>query len=281
MPVKKIITDYGKAVEIGRVLHEGFERRNGFFEHTPLPEYINPDIVDGSREQALFFTYVMALDYQTNANRLWSRSRVRFNRQHDVFEPEVILATNRIELEKLIKSLGGRYPSVQAKAWQKISSILLDDYGGDPRNIAIEPMSLKEVKSRLSEFPILKGPKVGRVYTRIMGEKGLFKITDLHTLDVAIDVQVVKFTFYTGVLKVEGFIDEDFQSITIRKPLEDVWRRAAKELKCPPWKLDEPIWIVASNLCTNFSCRSCPVVKHCLKSFDYEFTGGKLFHNSS
>ncbi len=275
----KIIIDSKRAVEIGKILHDGFERKTGFFKYTPMPEYIPPDVPEGSRELALYFTYVMALDYQTKADRLWSRSREQFNKRRDLFEPEVILSMDYPDLVSLVKSLGGRYPNNGARAWRRISSLLLEDYGGDPRNIASEPTSLREIKSRLSPFPSLRGPKVGRVYTRIMGEKGLFKVSDLDSLDVAIDVQITRFTFFTGALKAEGHVYSSFQSPRIKNAIEGVWRKAASEIKCPPWKLDEPIWTIASNLCSHpFKCGMCPVEKLCLKDLDYGFQEGKLWH---
>lgn len=276
----KIITDYEKAIEIGKIIHDGFEKKTGFFKYTTMPEYIYPDVPDVSRELALYFTYVMALDYQTKADRLWSRSREQFNRRGDLFEPENILSMDFSDLVTLVKSLGSRFPNNGARAWRKISSLLLEEYKGDPRNIAVERTSLKEIKSRLSPFPSLRGPKVGRVYTRIMGEKGLFNVSDLDSLDVAIDVQVTRFTFYTGVLKAEGRIYSSFQSHMIKNAIEGVWRKVASEVNCPPWKLDEPIWTIASNLCSHqFKCNTCPVEKLCNKDFNYGFQNGILSHD--
>jgi len=37
-----------------------------------------------------------------------------------------------------------------------------------------------------------------------MGETGLFKVKNLHELDIAVDKQVARFTFYTGVIKIKA-----------------------------------------------------------------------------
>ncbi|MHA2394489.1 MAG: hypothetical protein ACXAEX_21360 [Promethearchaeota archaeon] len=36
-----------------------------------------------------------------------------------------------------------------------------------------------------------------------------------------------------------------------------------KKIGCAPWQLDEPIWTITSQLCTNYECNSCSVYKIC------------------
>ena len=103
--------DIPLAKSIGEILHEQFQNKTGYFEGHVMPEYIKPPIAEGSRELALYYTYIISVDYQTDAHKLWMNSRERYNEKPDIFEPETILSTPDEELTGFIKSLGARYPN--------------------------------------------------------------------------------------------------------------------------------------------------------------------------
>jgi len=113
-----------------------------------------------------------------------------------------------------------------------------------------------------------------------MAEKGLLNISDFHNLDIPVDIQVARFTLYTGVLKPSN---ESFTECVHNNPLrgliEDVWREAAQKIGTSPWKLDEPIWTIGSKLCTKKLCSKCPVESFCNKNFGIIFKGSTLFWN--
>ena len=65
-----------KAFKIGERLFDQFYNRKGFFEDYSMPEYVLPrNLEEGSREHALFLTYVISIDYMTDAVKLWRKSR--------------------------------------------------------------------------------------------------------------------------------------------------------------------------------------------------------------
>jgi hypothetical protein len=109
-----------------------------------------------------------------------------------------------------------------------------------------------------------------------MGDLGLFKISDLDTLDVAVDVQVSRLSFYTGVLKPLRDLEGCVHNPPIRPEVEKIWRQAAEKVGCAPWHLDMPIWVIASNLCTNQKCTPCPVRRLCERNFNIKIQGNNL-----
>jgi N-glycosylase/DNA lyase len=143
---------------------------------------------------------------------------------------------------------------------------LLEKYGGDPRNITAQPLTIKEIKEKLVDFPYLRGSKLANFYIRVMGETGLFKIKDLNELDIPVDKQVTRFTIYTGVLKLKG---GKFQGCAnddpLRSVIQEAWRNAARSIGAAPWKLDEPMWNIGSKLCVKRKCGQCPVKGYCDK----------------
>ena len=257
-----------KALKIAEKLFDQFYSRKRFFADYSMPEYILPrNLKEGTREHALFLTYVISIDYMTDAEKLWKRSRGAYELHPDRFTPEEILRFSPRTVENIVKSLGARFYSNAAKTWIKISKLLVEKYGGDPRNITKEPLEIDEIKRRLRDFPYLRGNKLSNFYIRAMGETGLFKVKNLKELDIPVDKQVARFTMYTGVLKL---LSEQFTGCVHEEPMrgliEEAWRNAAKKLDTAPWKLDEPIWTVGSKLCSQRRCGKCPVEELCDKT---------------
>jgi endonuclease III len=233
-----------------------------------MPEYVLPrNLKEGSREHALFLTYVISIDYMTDAVKLWKKSRGAYELYPDRFTPEQLLKVSPKTVETFVRTLGARFGSTAAKIWTNLSRILADKYAGDPRNLTIEALTIQEIKKRLNEFPSLRGPKLSNFYIRAMGETGLLKVKNLEELDIPVDKQVARFTMYTGVLRL---LSEQFvgcaQDEPLRGLIEEAWRYAAKTLGTTPWKLDEPIWTVGSKLCSDRKCGQCPVEDLCDKT---------------
>jgi len=256
-----------KAFKIAERLFDQFYGRKGVFEDYSMPEYVLPrNLKEGSREHALYLTYVISIDYMTDAEKLWEKSRGAYELYPERFTPEVILKFSPRTVETFVKKLGARFYSNAAKTWIKISKVLVDKYDGDPRNITPEPLEIAALKKRLQDFPYLKGNKLSNFYLRAMGETGLFKVKNLDELDIPVDKQVARFTLYTGVLKL---LSKQFigcpQESPLRELIEEAWRNAAKKLDIAPWKLDEPIWTIGSKLCSKRKCGKCPVEDLCDK----------------
>jgi len=269
---KKIATefviDYKKAFKIAETLFDQFYNRKGVFKGYSMPEYVLPrDLKAGTREHALFLTYVISIDYMTDAEKLWRRLRGAYELSPEMFTPEKILKVSPTTVEDFVKNLGARFYSNAAKIWIKTSQLLVDKYGGDPRNITNQLLTIEEIKEKINEFRSLRGPKLRNFYIRAMGETMLFKVKNLDELDIPVDKQVARFTMYTGVLKLlseqfQGCIHED----PLRSLIEEAWRSAAKKLGTASWKLDEPIWTIGSKLCSERKCSKCPVGDLCDKT---------------
>lgn len=254
-----------RAFKIAERLFDQFYNRKGIFADYSMPEYILPKNLEaGTREYALFLTYVISIDYMTDAVKLWERSRGAYELHPERFTPEKILKASPRSVEIFVRRLGARYYTNAAKAWIKVSRVLNDKYDGDPRNITREPLEIVDVKKRLKDFPYLRGSKLSNFYIRSMAEKDLFKVKNFNELDIPVDKQVARFTMYTGVLKLlSGQFVGCVQEKPMRDFIEEAWRNAAKKLGTAPWKLDEPMWTIGSKLCSERTCGQCPVEDLC------------------
>jgi len=257
--------DDGRAVKIAKVLLSLHTEKHSLVS---MPEYQLPrNLQPGSREHANYLTYIISIDYMTDAEKLWRNARGAYELYPERFSPEKILAASDRTLQVFLRRLGARYGSYAAKTWKRISKILLDRYRGDPRNITTQPSMIEEIKRKLDVFPYLRGPKLTNFYIRAMGETGLLKVKNLEELDIPVDKQVTRFTTYTGVVK---FLSSKFQGCAnddpLRSVIQEAWREAARALEIAPWKLDEPIWNIGSKLCTQRKCHQCPVERLCNKT---------------
>jgi len=265
--------DEAKATAIGKTILDQFYNKRGFFQGYEMPEYIlPPNLEKSSREHALYLTYVISVDYMVNAVKLWNNSREEYYAYPEHFQPESILRMGDQSLTTIVRRVGARFPSTGARAWKAISKILLERYDGDPRRITETPQPIKSIKAKIADFPHLKGNKLSNFYLRAMGENQLLKITNFNELDIPVDIQVARFTIYTGVLGLEhgtfrGCVHEE----PLRNLIEETWRDAAHNLGTYPWKLDEPIWTIGSKLCSKKKCGQCPVKQYCDKMFDVRF----------
>lgn len=91
-------------------------------------EYRLPRNLQGSREHTLYLTYVISVDYMTDAERLWQKARSAYELYPERFMPEKVLTISERTLRASLRKLGARFDSYAAKTWKKISAILVEKY---------------------------------------------------------------------------------------------------------------------------------------------------------
>ena len=97
--------------DIANRLFDQFYGQKGFFEGYTMPEYLLPTgMIKGSREHALYLTYVISIDYMTDARKLWSNARGAFSFYPERFQPSTILDLADRTLTSFLRNLGARYP---------------------------------------------------------------------------------------------------------------------------------------------------------------------------
>jgi len=259
--------DVDKARTIATRVYSMFQKREGFYSKVTMPEWIlPPGIIEGSKEHALYLTYVISVDYMVNAEKLWQNAREKYSFNPDFFNPNFLLKAEKPLLRAILKDLGVRFINNGVKTWKEISKILVEEFNGDPRNLTPIEMTVGEVKKLLEKFPSLRGYKLSNFYIRAMTEKGLIKVRDPENLEIPVDLQVARFTIYSGVLELEsGSFDGCIYEL--RRVIEITWRKACENTNIKPYELDEPIWQIGSKLCSKKKCNLCPINDKCSHNF--------------
>ena len=165
------------------------------------------------RTVRLFLTFVSAMDRMREANSLWEAAAELFSSHPELFEPSEAIKIPLDKLESLLrKSRVSKYHTQDSKAWHVISGSLalgdspirrvIDSGLGDAEEL------LRSLKSRdemgRSKFPLLRGPKIGPMWVRIMADPGGAEIERIEKVPVAVDVQVRRATENLGIANTRG-----------------------------------------------------------------------------
>lgn len=170
---------------------------------------------DGQRELTVrrFLTFVSAMDRARDSNRLWSDAAKMLDLRPEAFDPSEASAMPQDQLREVLSAarVSQRHGQDSA-AWRTIASSLHAGEGavaelveqgkGDAHEL------LKDLRSAGSEgrprYPLLRGPKLGPLWVRVMAAPGGAEVENIHVVPVAVDVQVRKVTENLGVASTTG-----------------------------------------------------------------------------
>jgi predicted RNase H-like HicB family nuclease len=215
------------------------------------------------RTGRLFLTFIAALDRARDAMRLWRAGGNLFQAHPELFEPSKAAAVSLPVLNKLLSEFRvSQRHGPDSKAWQTIARSLSD---GNPSPVfrVIEDgvgdavALLHDLQSKVSgrnRFPMLRGPKIGPMWVRMMAAPGKARIDGIDTIPVAIDVHVRRVTENLGVTDTEGYPIEKARPI-----IQEAWHKAvaATDIGGPKGiagtcaALDPALWFFGKHGCSH------------------------------
>ena len=213
------------------------------------------------RDIRLYLTYITALDRARDAMSLWQNGLRMFHSRPEMFEPAGVAT---IPIDTLRETLASYRVSQRhgpdSKAWSTISSSLASGEGpvcraieggvGDAHELLRELQSKSAGKNR---YPLLRGPKIGPMWVRILAAPGGATISNIDTIPVAVDVHVKRVTENLGVT------DTGELGVGKAKPIiHSAWREAiaAASIGGPPGiagtcaALDPALWLFGKYGCS-------------------------------
>ena len=216
----------------------------------------------GDAEIRLFITFTAAMDRARDADRLWNASARLFLDRRWPFVPEEVRRQSTERLMGELRSYGvSQRHTVDSGGWYKIAQSLVDsrlsvvrtaiyDGKGDAKDLL---KALQAVDAGGPRFPLLRGPKIGVMWVRMLAYPGGASISSLGELDVAVDVQVRKVSEYLGVTRTKGQDLERVRTLIHRVWAEDVRRNGAEgpgPLANAPAAVDPALWFYGKWGCT-------------------------------
>ena len=88
-----------------------------------MPEDANPGLGKGTKENYLYFTLPMALNYQRNSYKLWEAAKAAYldTETRDIFSPEYVVKMKQGELRtKLLRYKVALRPNKHIEIWGRL-----------------------------------------------------------------------------------------------------------------------------------------------------------------
>lgn len=242
---------------------------DGIFGEHQMPEDILPSgLAASSREQLLFLTLTVSVDYMRPALELWRSAREAWANAETryLFEPRAVIDAGYTRVEGDLKRRGvSRKTRRDALAWFTIARTLSEKWNGDPRAFLEDcnnhaPTILRRLnddkhldQGRMrSDFPLLKGPKIAPLWVRTLRDNAGIELSGLDEVPIPVDVHVLRATLCTGVMEgsFNGSTTEIFAEV------RRVWRDATYGLRLPDGRpmaaldVDEALWTLSRLGCS-------------------------------
>ena len=215
-----------------------------------MPEDENPHLDLSSKENYLYFTLPMALNYQRNSYTLWESANKTYNdeKTNFIFDPKVVVESEFASVqEALVKYKVALQKNKQTEIWIKLCSTFLKYFDGDIRKLFIEQdydiLKIKEfVLKHKKEFPYLSGNKILNYWLYVLYQYTDVTYKNSEELTVAPDTHVIKSTYRLGLITEEELNSSNVQLIVIKR-----WQELFAGTKYKPIDIHTPLWLWSRN----------------------------------
>lgn len=211
-----------------------------------------PDTIKyGSKEYFIYVFYSCMLDYGMKSSYYHDNLIKTYKKFPEIFNPSYVVK-NPDMLDDIIRnSVHVRYPRVAKTKWLKLSEFLTKESDLKTRINNIE--SYKELSDYIDSTKSF-GQKTGGLLKRLIADAvGKYTIDD-----IPIDRHDIEISYLLGV------VNESDLSETEIKELSDVWVNASKNMGINPSLVDQYLWTIGVDFCTNKNCDACPLKKICM-----------------
>lgn len=236
----------GRRIEIDKVhaLLEAYQ--SGRLGGEKMPEDENPHLKKDSKENYMYFTLPMALNYQRNSYVLWEcANRMYANKEAKwVFDSkEVCLLPEELLKECLVKYKVALQPNKQPQIWKKICETIESKFAGDIRNLfVINDYSVKQIKEYIQnnkkDFPYLGGNKICNYWLYVLEQYTNIEFVDRENITVAPDTHVIQASKKLGVIT-EG----ESQSPNVQNIVAERWNLLLMDTDLKPIDVHTPMWL--------------------------------------
>lgn len=216
-----------------------------------MPEDANPNLEKGSKENYLYFTLPMALNYQRNSYTLWESANKTYQDAETkfVFDPKQCLEKSFEEVQyALTKYKVALQNQKQTKIWLTLCNTLVELFDGDIRNLFkqldydVDKIRSFIQKDNKRKFPYLSGTKICNYWLYVMFQYTNAKYKNIENLTVAPDTHVIKATHRLGLINDNELNRSDVQLIVIER-----WNDLFKGTKYKPIDIHTALWLWSRN----------------------------------
>jgi len=220
--------------------------QDGLLGGEKMPEDENPHLDKSSKENYMYFTLPMALNYQRNSYVLWECANRMYADEtaRKVFDTKAVC---RIEEEilrdHLVNYKVALQPNKQSIIWKTLCETIENTLDGDIRNLFLKnDFSVKKVKdyiqSHKKEFPYLGGNKICNYWLYVLEQYTDIRFVDRENITVAPDTHVVQASKRLGVIS-----EEEAESSNVQELLANRWVELLQGTELVPIDVHTPMWL--------------------------------------
>jgi hypothetical protein len=194
------------------MLLEKVKRLLALYEQGLIPTLaqheVNPGLSTASRENYLYFTLPVCINFQRNSPAMWAAALATWEdpATQYVFFPEKLAETPLEQIRAdLVKHKLALQPNKHTLIWTTIAKTLHDYYNNDPRNIIKEAgsdagklITLLQ-KTHRKRFPYLSGPKLSNYWPFILSHYTDVQFKNSQEISIIPDTHVLQSSTQLGL----------------------------------------------------------------------------------
>lgn len=211
-----------------------------------MPEDENPHLDKAAKENYMYFSLPMALNYQRNSYVLWECANRMYgdSEAKAVFDSKSVCDMSEEMLRKyLVKYKVALQPNKQPLIWKKLCETIEARLNGDIRNLFVwNHFSVKEIKEYIArykkDFPYLGGNKICNYWLYVLEQYTDIKFEDRENITVAPDTHVVQASVKLGIIS-----EEEATASNVQEVVAERWKELLKDSKFKPIDVHTPMWL--------------------------------------
>ena len=220
--------------------------QDGLLGGEKMPEDENPHLDKDSKENYMYFTLPMALNYQRNSYVLWECANCMHADEmaRSVFDSKAVCNMD----EEILRDHLANYkvalqPNKQPVIWKTLCETIENTLDGDIRNLFLyNDFSVKKVKVYIQfhkkEFPYLGGNKICNYWLYVLEQYTDIKFVDRENITVAPDTHVVQASTRLGVIS-----EEEAENSHVQELLVNRWAEILQGTELVPIDVHTPMWL--------------------------------------
>lgn len=220
--------------------------KNGFLGGEKMPEDEKPTLDKSSKENYMYFTLPMALNYQRNSYKLWECANRMYSdiKARQVFDSKSVCEMNEEELKKyLVEYKVALQPNKQPLIWKRLCETIENKLNGDIRNLFIDnDYSVEKIKGYIAknkkDFPYLGGNKICNYWLYVIEQYTDVSFADRENITVAPDTHVVQASVRLGVISHQEATQSNVQEVVAQR-----WTELLKGTELKPIDIHTPMWL--------------------------------------
>lgn len=202
---------------------------------------VHPDVPLGSRENYLYFTLPVCINFQRNSPAMWASALATYDdpQTNYLFFPEKLADTpiEKIRTD-LIKHKLALQPNKHILIWTTIANTLHQKFKDDPKAVidtanhrVLELLQILQISNK-ADFPYLSGPKLSNYWPYILSKYTDVQFEDMHEISIIPDTHVIQSSIKLGLVPPNA------------SPLqvEEAWRVLLKDSGINPVQVHPVLW---------------------------------------